>query len=344
MASQPPESIILGSFKGVRNNVSRERLGTDDLEVALNVDIDDAGQLRRRRGYSLKLAGDGHSVYTTTRGVLGVMDGVLGWVRPNFSFQALYAGMGGHAVGYAQVGDDIYFSSKVASGIVRADDSVSPWGVSASAPEWLSPVRSPTDTLGEIAGKLISPPPLATDLDYYKGRIYLGVDRVLWATELYLYNYVDRTRGYLPFETDITLVKAVDDGVYVGTVGGLFFIQGTLADGLKRTPVTDAQVFKGSGTTVPVSRMHPQARQGPVPEGLGVMMMTSDGVYAGFNGGEVYNLTQDRVVFPNVARVAALYREQDGVNQFIAVADSDGTPTSSARIGDYMDAVIVRQI
>jgi hypothetical protein len=70
--------VILGAFKGLKNTVSRERLGQDELERAVNVDIDDVGQLRRRRGYVRKQTGSWHSVRTFTLKVLGVRDGTLG--------------------------------------------------------------------------------------------------------------------------------------------------------------------------------------------------------------------------------------------------------------------------
>jgi hypothetical protein len=71
-------------------------------------------------------------------------------------------------------------------------------------------------------------------------------------------------------------------------------------------------------------------------------MLTSDGLYACLDGGNVVNLTQDRMLFPQAVRVNSLFRSQDGVNQYIGVADSAGSPSSNTRIGDYVDAEIRR--
>jgi hypothetical protein len=84
---QPPESVILGAFKGLKNTVSRERLGPDDLERAVNVDIDDVGQLRRRRGRVRKQTGSWHSIRTFTLKVLGVKDGTLGIINPELQLR-----------------------------------------------------------------------------------------------------------------------------------------------------------------------------------------------------------------------------------------------------------------
>lgn len=339
---EPPESIILQNWSGVRNTVTRERLGLADLETAVNIDLDDAGQPKRRRGITLAAAGDFHSVRTLTRGTLGVKDGALGWIDADLTFRQLVADAGSRRVAYVQVAEDVYFSSENTSGAIRLDDSVAPWGVSNDTGTWVSPVVNPTTTLGAVGGRYLSAPPLATELEYYNGRIYAAQGRTLWATELYLYHLLDKTRNFIQFDADVSLVMAVDDGLYVGTSRGLNFLKGDGLGRLAQIVLGDAPVLPGSGLLVPTERVHPQARQGPTPESMAAVFMTAAGWCAGFNGGEVYNLTRDRMVFPAASSAAALYRDQDGVSTAIAVLDSGGTPTSTARIGDYCDATIVR--
>lgn len=340
--SEPPESIILGEFAGLRNNVAPERLKTEDLQAAVNVDIDDAGQLRRRRGKTLKIAGDFHSVTTLPRGTLAVKDGSIGWVLPGYAFVTLQSGIGPEPVAALQIGDEVYYSSTTNAGIIHADDAVEAWALSASATQWLSPVGAPTGTAGAISGKLISPPPMASDMTAYHGRIYLAVGKILWATELYLYRFVDRTKGFIPFETEITMVAAVDDGIYVGTKQGIFFLKGAFSSGMKLEKLTGAAAIRGFAASVPGNKVIPQRYQGTVPESTAVVFMSSEGICAGFNGGQLFNLTHEKLEFPAMSSAAVLYREQDGVNQLVAVADSGGAPTSTARIGDYVEAELRR--
>lgn len=337
---EPPESIILQQFAGMRNNVGAERLSIQDLEKALNVDIDDAGQARRRRGFTSKSSGNFHSIYTTPTGVIGVKNGTLGRISTDYTFTGLVS-VGSARLSHTQVGTTTYFSSAITSGKIDGD-TVSTWGALTSEGTWVSPVITPTDTLGAIGGRLIGAPPLATEIEYYKGRIYLAADRWLWATELYLYDYVDKTRGVVAFEDPITMVRAVNDGLFVGTETTLYFLRGTLAEGLKREIVIQTPVVRGSSVIVPTSRVSPVMRQGSTTEGQGILFLTQGGIFVGLDGGQVYNLTQDRMVFPASTSAAALYREQDGVNHFVAVADTGGTPTAKARIGDYVDAEIRR--
>lgn len=344
MAQQPdpselPESIILGQFTGLKNVVSQERLGPADLQRAINIDIDDAGQVRRRRGYTLKDAAEYHSVKTVGGKVYGVRNGSLGIIRPNYSFYALQ-GAGAGPLCFTEVDGDVYFSGGI-SGVIAPDETVSAWGANDGQGQWLSPVITPTETLGAISGKLLGDPPKATSIEAYKGRIYLAAKKTLWATELYQYHYVDRTKNFMQFEYDITLVMAVGDGLYIGTEGGLYFIQGVLGS-FKLTKINDDPVLPGSGQFVPAELAHPHARNQPVPSGVAAVFMSTCGVMAGFDNGVCYNLTYGTFVFPAGISAAALYRQDQGANSYIAAVDSAGGPAANARIGDYVDAEIVR--
>jgi hypothetical protein len=72
------------------------------------------------------------------------------------------------------------------------------------------------------------------------------------------------------------------------------------------------------------------------------MFLTEDGVCAAYADGLVYNLTENHMVLPNAVDAAAMLRQQDGMNQYLVTTSSGGTPASSARVGDYVDAEIRR--
>lgn len=345
MAQGPPEelpdSIILQSFKGLKNTVAPERLDATELEKALNIDLDDVGQVRRRRGYDQKLAGNFHSVREVDGKIYGVKDGMLGIIRANYSFFSLGTTVGSAPVSYDSVGARVYFSCSAASGIIEPAETVSKWGATDGQGTWHSPVVNPTSTLGAVSGQLLGDPPRATQIAQYKGRMYLAQGPTLWATQLYLYNYVDRTKDFMQFEHDIVLLMAMTDGLYVGTTSALYFLQGVL-HGFKLAEVVGAAVLPGSGVWVPADLVHPQAMNGPVPTGNAAVLMTADGVCAGFDGGTCYNLTQTEVIFPRAVSAAALFRQDSGANSYLVVTDSAGGPGANARIGDYVEAEIRR--
>lgn len=334
----PPESIVLGAFKGVKNTVESERLMLGELETALNVDIDDSGQVRRRRGFALVDAADYHSLHPTGRYV--VKNGLLGTLNTDYTFTSLGTVAGAERLSYTQVGDVTYFSSMTCSGKI-VDGVVQPWGQISAERTWVSPVIRPTDTLGAVSGKLLGPPPMATEIEYYKGRIYLLHGRWLWMTQPYLYDLVEVTSNFVPLEHDGTLVMAVDDGLYVGTEAGLYFLQGVGKE-LKLSKIISSPVIRGSGVLVPLSNLQSQLGDGKMPESEVPVFMTEAGICAGLDGGKVFNLTQGRVVFPGAVSAAALYREDRGATHYLVAANSAGGISTNARIGDYVEAEIIR--
>jgi hypothetical protein len=340
----PQDSIVFAQFDGLRNTILRERLKPTELEAAVNVDLDDAGQVRRRRGFTKVGTGNYHSLYSDSSGLcLVIKDNTLSLLYPNYSTEALLPGVGSEHLDYVRVGDVVYFSSAATSGkydvVTR---QVSAWGQTGGDGTWLSPVVAPTSTLGQVNGRLLGKPPMATSLTYYNGRIYMAHGSVVWATEPWLYDYVDKTKNFLPFGSDVTMLKAVSDGIYVGTEDNVDFIQGDSFP-LKRTPLMNYGVVPHSGVIVPAELIKPQVTQeANSPSKNAVMFLTKTGVVVGFDGGVTYNLTQDEVLFPDAKDSATMFRRQDGINAFVAVMNSGGTPSSTAAIGDYLDAQIVR--
>lgn len=341
MAEQPAptDNISFGAFSGIKNTVTRERLKPDELEIAKNVDIDDVGQLRRRRGYDRVATGSYHSLFRADDGtVYGVKDGSLGIIRADYNFQTITS-VGTAHVAYVEVGPTIYYSSQDGSGkIDHATKVVSPWGAADGQNTWLSPVVNPTSTLAPVKGKLLGKPPLASALAYYNGRIYLANGRTVWATELYLYDYVDTTKTYMMYESDIQVLAAMTDGLYVGTEDAIWFQSGPFNE-MRRIAAVNSGALPGSVANIP-PHLIPDQFMGNTRSAI--MVMTKSGLCLGLDGGNMMNLTQTKVVFPEAIRVNSLFRSQDGVNQYIGVADSGGSPSSNTRIGDYVDAEIRR--
>lgn len=343
---QPPDSISLKKFAGLVNTVGRDRLGPDELETAINVDLDDRGQFRRRRGYQLASAGTFGSLFTSDEGIVyGVKNGVLGVINPDMSFLPLQSGFANARVCYVQVGDNIYFSggdSGLAGVIDQTVRTVSPWQGDPPS-EFLSPVVNPSAVLPAIRGRSLGPPPSATALAYFNGRIYLAHKRWLWATELFLYNYVEKVTNFLPFEADITMVGAVGDGLYVGTREGLWFLSGNFKE-MKRVRVMDTPVIPGSMVEIPGEVGNPPqvGLEQSTPTQVSIMFMTEAGYCTGRDSGEVYNETENKFIFPAATSASAVYRFQDGVHSYLTVLNSAGTPSANTRIGDWVDAELVK--
>ena len=344
MATDPnalPDSIVIAAFEGLKNTVSSERLKPGELERAINVDIDDVGQARRRRGQRQLSALPHHSLWLApSKRLLVVRSGVLGLLLPDNSHVPLTV-VGEDPVAYTEVAGTIYYSSRTHSGKILPNNTRSAWGATDGTSRWVSPVVRPTETLGPVAGRALSAPPLASLLEGWNGRLYMGEGRYIWATEVFSYDYVDKARNFLQFEADLTVLIAVDDGLYVGAEDGLHFLTGQLSKGLVRRTVSTSPIVRGSAVRVPADVTGVGLQRGGEAE-LAVMMLSEAGVLVCSNGGKVVNTTTGRVVFPGAQDAAVLHRDDSGVSSYLAVTRSGGGPATNARIGDHVDAEIRR--
>lgn len=334
------DPIVFGEFDGLRNTVAESRLGPTDLATASNIDIDDAKQVRRRRGFTQVASGSYHSLYENNGVSYVVKDGDLCVVREDFSMLPLLADVGTQPLAYTAVGATVYFSSPVYGGVVE-DMIVRPWGKTDTVGTWLSPVVNTTPNMPEVAGKVLKDPPRATSMAYFNGRIYMATAQTLWATELYQYDLVDANQNYFYFEGEITSVVAVGDGLYVGTADATYFLQGAMK-GMTRTQVFSAGTVPGSAVAVDPQRVGGDHGDVIARSKQAVMFLTDAGLCVGLDSGVCFNLTHGRFNFPVAKDAAAMFREQDGTSQYVGTVNSSGTPTGNARFGDFVDAEIKR--
>lgn len=357
---QPPaqDSITISRWSGLRNTLTPERLAQGELARGQNVDLDDAGQPHRRRGRTLVASGAYHSLFNTFKGTaLGVCNGTLGRINPDYTFSGIQDDVGPGPFDYVQVGDVVYFSSDTYSGQLNLKNAqVSTWGMAVgesfdwpTAPTpagfWFSPVLDPSDTLGPVGGRMFQAPPLASVLGYFHGRIYLGKGKTLWATELHNYNYVDKTKNYKQFDSDITAIGAVGDGLYIGTTAGMWFMSGPTFHEMTISPCVANGVVKNSMLPVPAELINPMARLRPdIPSQTknAVVCLTSGGIVVGLDGGEAFNLTETTYLLPSAQSAAIMFRQQDGMNSLVVSQDSGGDPVNSARFGDHLSAKLIR--
>lgn len=127
----PKEGLFsFSGFKGLRNNVSSDAFSPEDLEVALNVDIDDALGVGRRKGYSAPVTASVDRDLWASGGVcLGVGSNALKLVNPDYTLVTLRSGLtAGRSLSYAALGDRVFYANGVESGCVQGGVSRT-WGL-----------------------------------------------------------------------------------------------------------------------------------------------------------------------------------------------------------------------
>lgn len=360
-AAPPSPGVQITTFSGLKNTVAPESLTARELSRAQNIDLDDLGQAHRRRGRRKVASGRWHSIFTTLAGTtFGIKDGALVLVWRDYSTVVMMVGVSDEPLAWVEVGSFLYATSRTNSFRIELSSlQVLPWGLVTDhayqpglepgpADWWYSPVvdpdTNPDSALGAVAGKLLGAPPLGAHACYFNGRVYVASGSVLWATELFLYDYVDKTAGFRQYEAEITGLCAVDDGMYVGTTAALYYVNGRYGEET-RSLKAPAGVLPGSMRHVPGEEVDPEGRRFPdLPRQTSRAMgcVTHAGAVIGMNGGQTYNLTRNQFIFPRAESAATLMRQEDGMNTFVMSMKSGGTPTDGARFGDRADAVIIR--
>lgn len=158
------------------------------------------------------------------------------------------------------------------------------------------------------------PVPVGTLTATWRGRILVVQGRVLWAT-MPGTTHLCQWRDFKQFDADITAVQPVENGVYVGTTGGLIYLGGVQFDGLTYKDTQAGAVVLGSGVIAPGSSIKLGDGSG---QGDAMLCIAGGYIVGGFDGGVLSRLTDDRY-HTVAAEVSATYREINGIPQYIAV-------------------------
>jgi len=158
------------------------------------------------------------------------------------------------------------------------------------------------------------PFPVGTYTGFWRGRVVVAQDNVLWASRANAPHLSD-WRDFKQFPSRITAVQPVEDGIYVGTEKDLVFLAGTTWDQLAYVPTKRGPVVPGSGVEAPGDRLKLGDGSGA---GTAMLCIAGGEVVAGFSGGQTTRLTAGRYR-TTAQEVCAAFREVNGVPQYMAV-------------------------
>lgn len=166
--------------------------------------------------------------------------------------------------------------------------------------------------------------PAGNILRYFNGRIYIAHRNTVVFTEPLRYGLTRPSQGIYMFSSDVILLEVSEDGIYVGTKKGVVFIAGENPyDVQQRTVLRHAPVLRAN-TTVPGEFLGASQEEVPVWWGVDGAMV------AGLPGGEVRQLSKDRIATPSFQSGAMLYREQEGMAQVVSALGRGGETSGMA--------------
>lgn len=159
-------------------------------------------------------------------------------------------------------------------------------------------------------------PIAGTSLEFYNGRVYIAKDNTLYCTDTFNVGQMDiRQCVVASYEDNITMIRRVDDGIYVSTTNELFFLQAdepTKSEGynqelLANTGCIPGTVIRTNGDAFPVAQM----------KGSLIVFSTNIGVFVCGNGGTYSNLSFDKVSYNYADSGASIYFDFNGEHYYL---------------------------
>jgi hypothetical protein len=119
------ETISINFSNGFNNKARAVSIPEGYSRTAINVDLDVAGKLRKRGGYTRLYTGDCHSVWQR----YFVEDGDLKYLNSDNTATVLKTGVGGNDVSYTKIANRIYFCNGSTVGSI-INSTYREWGLS----------------------------------------------------------------------------------------------------------------------------------------------------------------------------------------------------------------------
>jgi hypothetical protein len=148
------------------------------------------------------------------------------------------------------------------------------------------------------------PPIAASALAYYNGRIYFAVGQNLFYTEAYNYELVDYRSAFIPFSETITTVSASENGLFVGTENGTYYLSGGSAESLALKQCCDYGTVPG--TEVELSPSHFAKGEN---SGIITGWMSKKGFCVGTPDGQVLNVSANTYNITAAKEGASMYKD-----------------------------------
>lgn len=306
---------------GVNNRVreteqSVERQGesiptSEFLRQALNVDITTEGHPLRRRGYALAEAGYAHSVWRGGGLFFVVIEGVLKVGPKAAELTAITAVNRYLRMSYTTHAGTVYFSNGQESGCYSG----------AGLEVWPGPIQEHKihdDESLELVDNYYETMPIGQHVASHSGRIYVAKQDELWFSEGMSTHITRPATNYYMLPKYIHMLQPVDDGLYISTESRIIFIKGT-------DPFTAEQDTVYAHGVVPFAYARIPGEKFGVHDDDVPVWWTKDGVLSvGLPGGEVKQLTRDRLALPAYGFGAVSIREREGMSHIVSSLQKGG--------------------
>ena len=301
---------LFRSTTGINNVVDPSRIifdpekGICSLASAYNIDIDLVGGVSLRKGLTATAQDiPVHSLFCDGGDCFFVAGNSLYRLNSDYTRTGIRTELTvGAMMSYCQLGKKTYYTNGFENGYV--EDGVSyPW---AAEPY-----------VGPVTIKVITSPPLGHILAKHSSRIYIAVNDIVEYSEPFAYSWFARASNFIPFKSRVRMLRAVTEGLFVGTDTEVIFLKGKSPVEVEYAVVSDSPVVEGTDCTVPGDRFDFNVKyvEDKSKTLIAAIWTAQDGIYVGMHDGEVKNLTKETLQYANSQIGCAVFKD----NKYVAL-------------------------
>lgn len=179
-------------------------------------------------------------------------------------------------------------------------------------------------------------PPLGSIIKYYKGRIYIASNNVLYFTEPNMYYHINFSSNYIEFPDEIKEIMPVEDGIYIGS-DKLYYLSGNSPEDFKNTIKENIKIVKGSAVKFSGSFLNIDN----IPIGYKWLVTSDLGIFVLTNQGLVINTTAKTFSPVRSDYASSIFLQQRGMNNYLSIL-KDNEKENNSVIGDLVETTIIR--
>jgi hypothetical protein len=291
------QTFDIGTVAGINNVADESRLQPGELLYAINVDISDKGRPSRRNGVVKKVTPSGqiHSMWGDDKKCFYVENGILKMLNADYTSTTLRTSVSNYHMSFAEVNDQYFYSNPSVIGYIYNGES--------------KVFATPTKEFkyAPLPGQII---------EYFNGRLYIARNETIWYSDVNYFGEIDRRKNFIAFENEITMMKAVDDGLWV-CVGDInrqntYFITGATREDQSLKRFAGYGCIEGSDVKIKDGQKVGEGLSGTV-----IIWTSGEGICIGANSGRFINITDGKYNIPDKRYGAGLFRDEDGLAQYI---------------------------
>ena len=179
-------------------------------------------------------------------------------------------------------------------------------------------------------------PPTGQNVKYFKSRLFVASDNVLYYTEPFMYNHVNMAKNFFEFPSYIRGVMPVEDGIWVAS-DKLYYLSGVDPTSFKKTTKEYLEMVEGSEVRFSGSYLHLDN----TPVGYKWFITTNLGIFVLFNQGLVINMSAASVNLDRADEGAAVFLQSKGLNGYLSMLRNNDKVANTS-FGDMVETTIIR--